>query len=72
MPLTIRKVKRRYEREILQIDGVVSVGIGTGSNNTPVIIVGITQENDEIMQRIPVVLEGYVVEVKIIGSINAQ
>jgi hypothetical protein len=70
--LTIREVKEKYEAGLLKIKGVVSVGIGLNKYGTPVIIVGINQQNKRSIRRIPTVLEGYMVEVQLIETIKAQ
>jgi hypothetical protein len=69
---TVREVKEKYEALLLKIKGVVSVGIGLTKENTPGIIVGLKRENKRSVRKIPSVLEGYNVEIQLIGSIKAQ
>jgi hypothetical protein len=72
MSLTIQEVKEKHQASILKIEGVISIGIGLKKDRTPAIIIGLKQENQDLMQSIPSVLEGYPVEVQIIGPIKAQ
>ena len=72
MSLTIQEVKEKHEARILKIEGVISIGIGLKKDKTPAIIVGIKQEKQDLIRRIPSVLEGYPVEVRITGSIKTQ
>ena len=71
-PLTIREVKEKHEAGLLKIKGVVSVGVGLRKDKIPVIIVGLKQDNQRSIRRIPLILEGYPVEVRITGSIKSQ
>ena len=72
MSLTIQEVKKKHEARILKIEGVISIGIGLNKDQIPAIIVGLKQERQELIRRIPSVLEGYPVEVQIIGTIRIQ
>jgi hypothetical protein len=71
METTIQEVKTKYEQRLLKIKGVVSVGIGQGKDKTQVIIVGLIQDESRSRRRIPSVLEGYHVEIQIVGTIKA-
>lgn len=70
MSLTIQEVKEKHEAGILKIEGVISVGIGLKKDKTPAIIVGFKQAKQDLIRRIPTVLEGYPVEVQIVGPIK--
>lgn len=72
MSPTIQEVKAKHEAAILKIEGVISIGIGLKKDKTQAIIVGLKQENQDTIQSIPSVLDGYPVEIQIIGSIKAQ
>jgi hypothetical protein len=72
MSLTIQEVKEKHAARILKIEGVISIGIGLNKDKTPAIIVGLKQEKQDLIRRIPSVLEGYPVEIQIIGSIKSQ
>ncbi|MBN1387191.1 MAG: hypothetical protein JW965_02015 [Bacteroidales bacterium] len=72
MSLTINEVKSKYESSIMKIEGVVSLGIGKGRNNKPAIIIGLREKNKDTMDLLPSELEGYQVEIKILGTIRAN
>jgi len=72
MSLTINEVKSKYESSIMKIAGVVSVGIGHGRNNKPAIIIGLLEKNKNTIDILPSELEGYQVEIEIVGNIKAH
>ncbi len=72
MALTIQEAKRKHEASILKIEGVVSVGIGVRKDRTRAIVIGLKHENRDLIRRIPTSLEGYPVEIRIIGSLTAM
>ncbi len=72
MSRTIQEVKKKHESCLLKIQGVISVGIGFNKDKIPAIIIGLEQAKPDIISGIPVALDGYPVEVQIIGSIKAQ
>jgi hypothetical protein len=72
MSLTISEVKSKYESSIMKIAGVVSVGIGHGRNNKPAIIIGLREKNKDSINLLPSELDGYRVEITILGSIKAH
>lgn len=71
MALTIQEVKKKHEASILKIEGVVSVGIGFKEDRTQAIIIGLKQETQDLIQQIPTNLDGYPVEIRIVGSVKA-
>ena len=72
MSRTIQEVKKKHESSLLKIQGVISVGIGFNKDKIPAIIIGLEQAKSDMIYGIPVALDGYPVEVQIIGSIKAQ
>jgi hypothetical protein len=72
MAPSIKDVKTRYEAQLLQIPGVVSVGIGRDESGRPAIIIGLEGPNPETESKLPASLEGYPVRARIIGKIEAQ
>ena len=69
--MTIEEVKRKHERQLLSLPGIVSVGIGLNKQNVKVISIGIgTAESRP--DSIPSKIEGYEVVVQITGVIRAQ
>jgi len=69
---TIRDVKRAYEAKLLALPDVVSVGIGTDGEGSPVIVVGLTCDNMVTRNQVPKKLEGYPVVVRATGVPEAQ
>ena len=72
MSPSIKEVKARYEPQILQKAGVVSVGIGLDKNGREAIIIGLDGPNPETEAHLPSELEGYPVIVQNVGRIKAQ
>ena len=72
MPSSIKDVKTKHESRILQLPDMVSVGIGRDKNGNPAIIVGLAHANPETELQLPNHLEGYPVDVRIVGQIKAQ
>ena len=72
MSPSIKEVKAKYEPQILQMAGVVSVGIGLDKNGQQAIIIGLDGPNPETEARLPTDLEGYPVRVQTVGKIKAQ
>ena len=72
MSPSIQDVKKQHEAALLEMAGVVSVGIGLDSNGNPAIIVGLDGSQPETESSIPATLEGYPVVVQTIGSIRSQ
>jgi hypothetical protein len=68
---TIREVKRRHEKDLLALPGVVSVGIGLGPDGEEEIIVGLDRPRPDIASRIPGSLEGYPVRTDVRGRMRA-
>ena len=72
MSASIQEVKKQHEARFLDLTGVVSVGIGLDPNGNQAIIVGLDAPNPEIEAKIPTVVEGFPVIIRIIGSLKAQ
>ena len=70
-PPAIGEVKARHEERLLSLPGVISVGIGLGPDGTPVIIVGLDSMRASTIQEIPEEIEGYPVQVEMVGTIRA-
>jgi hypothetical protein len=68
----IKAVKAQYEKCLLKLPGVISVGIGRDENGQPTIIVGLERPNPETEAKLPSQLEGYPLRVRIVGRIKAQ
>lgn len=72
MSSSIKDVKTRYEAQLLQMPGVVSVGTGRDENGKPAIIIGLESPNPETESKLPAKLEGYPVRAQTVGKIGAQ
>ncbi len=72
MPSSIQEVKKQHETLFLNMPGVVSVGIGLDPNGNQAIIVGLEGSHPKTQAKIPAMLEGFSVVIKIVGSIKAQ
>lgn len=69
---SIKEVKTRHEIRLLQLPGVISVGIGKDKSGIPAIIVGLKSPNPETESQLPNRLEGYPVQVRFVGEIKIQ
>ena len=68
----IQDVKAKYEKQIIETPGVVSMGIGKDAKGQTAIIIGIEQDSDKIRAALPKELDGYPVEVQTTGPVRAQ
>ncbi len=72
MAASIVEVKSKHESRLLSLPGVVSVGIGQNGDGRTVIVVGVKDEAAAKSQGFPEQLEGYPVQVDVIGPVQAQ
>ena len=72
MSASIQEVKKQHETSLLDMPGVVSVGIGLDPNGQQAIIVGMDGPRPETAAKLPARLEGFPVVIQIVGSIKAQ
>ncbi len=72
MSPSIKEVKSKYETQLLQMPGIVSVGIGSDETGQPAIIIGLEGPNPETESKLPERLEGYPVRHQIVGKIRTQ
>ncbi len=72
MSSSIQDVKKQHEALLLDMPGVVSVGIGRDSNGNQAIIVGLDGSHPETKAKIPAMLEDFPVVIQIVGTIKAQ
>ena len=71
MSLSIQEVKAKHEDGLLAMPGVVSVGIGRDPEGQSIIIVGLDGPRPKTVKKLPKQLDGYPVQVKIIGPVKA-
>ena len=72
MSPSIQEVKKQHEAQFLEMNGVVSIGIGLDPDGNQAIIVGLDGSCPETEANIPKTIEGFPVVVQTIGSIKAQ
>jgi len=72
MSSSIQEVKKQHEALLLDMPGVVSVGIGLDPNGNQAIIVGLDGSHPKTEEKIPSILEGFPVVIQIIGPVKAQ
>ena len=72
MSSSIKDVKKRHQARLLELPSVVSVGIGINKDGQPVIVIGLDAPNEESERQLPSMLEGYPVEIRIVGTLKAQ
>lgn len=72
MSSKIQDVKAKHEKRLMQMPGVVSIGIGKDQTGKTAIIIGLDRPRPDIEAKIPQSLDGYPVIVQTIGPIKAQ
>lgn len=70
--LTIEEVMEKHESELMEIEGVVGVGIGESDAGVLQIEVYVDKKTPELEKKIPSELGGYSVEIVETGEITAQ
>jgi hypothetical protein len=65
------KVKNRHEQNMLQIDGVVGIGVGLSGTEAPAIKIYLKEDRPETRSRIPATLDDVPVQVVVTGAIEA-
>jgi hypothetical protein len=72
MTPSIQEVKAKHEQRLMDIEGVVSVGLGKDKNGNLAIIVGVDRPVAELTNPLPQTLDGYPVIVQVVGTITPQ
>jgi len=72
MPKSIQTVRTQHETQLMANPGVVSVGIGQDSKGQAAIVIGVESQDALEKIKLPEELEGYPVNVQIMGTIRAQ
>ena len=72
MTPSIQDVKKKHEARLMSLPGVVSVGIGRDPQGNPAVIVGLDSPRSETQARIPPQLDGYPLQIQIVGPLKAQ
>jgi hypothetical protein len=72
MQPSIQEVRARHVERLMSTPGVVSVGIGRDEEGVVVIVVGLDRERAEVLESLPVSLEGYQVRTEVVGRITPK
>ncbi|HEX9626162.1 MAG TPA: hypothetical protein VGA00_04430 [Acidiferrobacterales bacterium] len=72
VPASIQEVKAKHAPALMQLPGVVSVGIGRGPDGRPAIVVGLDRERPETLEQLPRSLDGHPVLSEVVGQPRAQ
>jgi len=70
IPLTIEQVQKKYQDKIMELPGVVGIGIGA-VDSQKVIKVLVIKKTKKLEQKIPKSLEGHSVLIEETGEIRA-
>ena len=65
----VEQVRKSHEQELMAIDGVEGVGLGRDSIGNDAIIVYL--RTDDVRDRVPSSIDGYPVETRVTGIIDA-
>ena len=68
---TVADVLRAHTAELMKIPGVVGTGEGE-VRGEPAVIVLVSRRTSEVSRRVPKRLEGYPVEVRVVGDVKAR
>ena len=72
MTASIEETRARHAHRLLELPGVVSVGIGRDDDGRPAIVVGVAAAPPEIRARLPQALEGHPVVTRVSGTLAAR
>ena len=72
MTTTIHEVKLQHQDQWLKHAEVVSVGIGLNADQKPIIIIGVRRLTPALKQSFPAEVDGYPIELHVIGLPKAQ
>lgn len=69
---SIQNIRAKHENRLLDIPGVVSLGIGQDAKGQSAIIIGVESQEQLERMSLPTELDGYPVKVQIMGTIRTQ
>ncbi|MEZ5812444.1 MAG: hypothetical protein R3D45_13610 [Rhizobiaceae bacterium] len=69
---SIEAVRAKFDAEIMAVDGVVSVGTGTGRDGRPCLMIGTSAPPEDVKARLPEAIFEVCVEISPVGEIKAQ
>jgi hypothetical protein len=69
---SIEQVKEKHAARLLTLPGVVSVGIGRGTDGGKAIVIGLDRPRPETESKLPQLLEGYPLRIEVIGPVRPR
>ena len=69
---TIEETRACHADRLLQLPGVVSVGIGRDADGRPAIVVGLEEEPPETRAQLPHALDGHAVVTRLSGTLATR
>ena len=69
---SITEVKAKHASRLMAEPGVISVGVGQDADGQAIIIIGVDNKASQSNLTLPQELDGYPVEVQVIGVVRAQ
>jgi len=71
VPSSIQEAKTKHAEQLLELPGVVSVGIGLDPEGRPAILVGLDGPCPETCAALPESLDGYPLCTQVMGTVGA-
>jgi hypothetical protein len=68
----LKAVKSAHEAEWLAIEGVVAVGIGSGVDGSPCIVISVEHDSPRVQREVLARVPGVPVEIRVIGTPRAN
>jgi hypothetical protein len=68
----LKAVKSAHEAEWLAIEGVVAVGIGSGVDRSPCIVISVEHDSPRVQRDVLARVPGVPVEIRVIGTPRAN
>ena len=66
----INAVLDAHDEELMEIPGVIGVAVGQLEDRTPVLLILVIEETDEIKRRVPKTIEGHPTKIMVTGEIK--
>jgi pentose-5-phosphate-3-epimerase len=67
----VKKIKKKYEKIWISIDGVTAVGIGKTSDGGTGLIVSVIEKPEKFRKMIPEKINGISIEIQVTGELRA-
>jgi hypothetical protein len=69
---SIEETRARHADRLLELPGVVSVGVGWNDDGRPAIVIGLAAEPPGLRAQLPQALEGHPVVIRVSGTLAAR